>query len=100
MKTFIAPSGENSGGPALTEARIISQLQEQAQTGLSKYIQANAPSQPHRFGKILLMVPELNHLSSRNIQDFFFRKSGESQIESAFLNMYKNYDLQNAALRS
>ncbi|GAU96559.1 hypothetical protein RvY_07989 [Ramazzottius varieornatus] len=97
---FKAPSGENSAGLALTEARIVSQLQEQAQTGLSKYIQANTPSQPHRFGKILLMVPELNHLSSRNIQDFFFRKSGDPQIESAFLNMYKSYDFQNSALRS
>ena len=96
---FTAPSGENSRS-RLQEARIISQLQEQAQTGLSKYMQANAPTQPHRFGKILLMIPELHHLSCRNIQDFFFRRTGDSQVETAFLNMYKNFDLQSATLRN
>lgn len=90
---FTGPSSDDTR-PALSEARIVSALQEQAQMHLNRYIQTSYPNQPNRFGKLLLMLPELSQISAKSIQELFFKKSlGDVQIETLILNMHKGCEV-------
>ena len=85
----------NDGG-ASDEARevrdqaAIAALQDQAQLTLSKYISGAYPVQPSRFGKLLLLLPSLKSVSSRTIEELFFKKTiGTIPIEKIICDMYK-----------
>ncbi|OQV13405.1 Nuclear receptor subfamily 2 group E member 1 [Hypsibius exemplaris] len=87
------PSGDNEARPMLTESRRVSEFQDQAQAELMRYIQMAYPNQPNRFGKLLLMLPELSRFPAKHLHELFFRKlSGDVQIETLILNMHKTYD--------
>ncbi|KAL1466226.1 hypothetical protein MTO96_042869 [Rhipicephalus appendiculatus] len=50
-------------------------MQDQAQTTLMRCVQAAHPTQPHRFGKILLALAWLSTVPSATIEELFFRKT-------------------------
>ncbi|XP_055349447.1 nuclear receptor subfamily 2 group E member 1-like [Paramacrobiotus metropolitanus] len=89
-----SPSNNDDARPALTEVQMVSALQEQAQMNLNRYIQATYPTQPNRFGKLLLMLPELSQVSAKSLQELFFKKTlGDVPIDTLILNMHKGYDM-------
>uniref|UniRef100_A0A0L8GWU3 NR LBD domain-containing protein n=1 Tax=Octopus bimaculoides TaxID=37653 RepID=A0A0L8GWU3_OCTBM len=78
---------------SLRDFHTIAGLQDQAQVTLSKYIQGSYPSQPFRFGKLLLLLPTLRSISGNTIEELFFRKTiGNIPIERLLVDMYKSSD--------
>jgi hypothetical protein len=75
----------------LKESSTVTGLQDQAQLTLCKYIAAAHPTQPFRFGKLLLMLPTLRTVSSHTISRLFFQKTiGFTPIEKLVCDMYKS----------
>ncbi|XP_065566181.1 nuclear receptor subfamily 2 group E member 1-like [Artemia franciscana] len=69
-------------------------LQDQAQFTLNRYVTAAYPSQPLRFGRLLLLLPSLRLLNSLTIEELFFRRTiGNIPIERIICDMYKSSDL-------
>ncbi len=78
---------------SLQDLSSVNTLQDQAQLTLSKYIQTSYPSQPFRFGKLLLMLPGLKAINPNTIEEIFFRKTiGSIPIDRLLVDMYKSSD--------
>ncbi|XP_042147344.1 nuclear receptor subfamily 2 group E member 1 [Ixodes scapularis] len=85
--------GQTSETRTLRDIHAAAALQDQAQLTLSKYIQTAYPTQPFRFGKLLLTLPCLRTVSATAIEDLFFRKTiGAIPIERLLCDMYKSGD--------
>lgn len=83
----------NSDGKTLRDFQTVAALQDQAQMTLSKYIQNSYPTQPFRFGKLLLLLPTLKTVSGSTIEELFFRKTiGSIPIERLLVDMFKSSD--------
>ncbi|XP_076063383.1 nuclear receptor subfamily 2 group E member tailless [Oratosquilla oratoria] len=83
-------AGEMKG---LRDVSAVAVLQDQAQLTLNKYITTAYPTQPFRFGKLLLLLPSLRAVSCRTIEDLFFvRTIGAIPIERIICDMYKSAD--------
>ncbi|PVD27956.1 hypothetical protein C0Q70_10532 [Pomacea canaliculata] len=77
----------------LREFHSVATLQDQAQLTLSQYIRSAYPTQPFRFGKLLLLLPTLSAISGGTIEELFFRKTiGNIPIERLLVDMYKSSD--------
>jgi hypothetical protein len=77
----------------LRDSHAVALLQDQAQVTLSKYIETTYPSQPFRFGKLLLLLPLLQTISSKAIEDMFFKKTiGHVPIDKLIVDMFKSGD--------
>ncbi|XP_070191384.1 nuclear receptor subfamily 2 group E member 1-like isoform X2 [Littorina saxatilis] len=77
----------------LREFHAVATLQDQAQLTLSQYIRNAYPTQPFRFGKLLLLLPTLSAISGATIEELFFRKTiGNIPIERLLVDMYKSSD--------
>ncbi|KAK2187872.1 hypothetical protein NP493_152g02002 [Ridgeia piscesae] len=77
----------------LRDVQMAASLQDQAQLTLNKYIMSAYPTQPFRFGKLLLMLPSLKTISSNTIEELFFRKTiGSIPIERLLIDMFKSTD--------
>ena len=77
----------------LRDFHTVTSLQDQAQLTLSKYIQTSYPTQPFRFGKLLLTLPTLRTVSPSTIEELFFRKTiGSIPIERLLVDMFKSND--------
>ena len=88
LKTHIESNGDDQ--KELRDNAAINTLQDQAQLTLSKYITSAYPSQPSRFGKLLLLLPSLKSISGNAIENIFFKKTiGEIPIEKIICDMYK-----------
>ncbi|CAG7824517.1 unnamed protein product, partial [Allacma fusca] len=75
----------------LKDSRFIAALQDQAQSTLIKYIGSTYPSQPLRFGKLLLLLPLLKSVKALTIEELFFRKTiGGIPIDRIICDMYKS----------
>ena len=75
----------------LKDLQYIISFQDQTQLTLSKYISSAYPTQPFRFGKLLLLLPALRTVSSQTIEELFFKKTiGNISIERVILDMYKS----------
>ena len=69
-------------------------LQDQAQLTLSRYVATAYPTQPLRFGRLLLLLPALRAIAATTIEELFFRKTiGNIPIERIISDMYKSGDL-------
>ncbi|XP_067945724.1 nuclear receptor subfamily 2 group E member 1-like [Watersipora subatra] len=78
----------------IQDVSTITSLQDQAQLSLSKYIAATYPSQPSRFGKLLLMLPALKAINSSTIEEIFFRNSiGSIPMDRLLRDIYKSQDI-------
>ncbi|XP_013417773.1 nuclear receptor subfamily 2 group E member 1 [Lingula anatina] len=83
----------NSDMKSLRDFHAVASLQDQAQLTLSKYIQTAYPTQPFRFGKLLLVLPQLRGISTKTIEELFFRKTiGSIPMERLLIDMYKSGD--------
>uniref|UniRef100_A0A8B9MYD2 Nuclear receptor subfamily 2 group F member 6 n=1 Tax=Accipiter nisus TaxID=211598 RepID=A0A8B9MYD2_9AVES len=66
----------------------ISSLQEKAQVALTEYVRSQYPSQPQRFGRLLLRLPALRAVPAALIsQLFFMRLVGKTPIETLIRDM-------------
>ncbi|XP_074642537.1 nuclear receptor subfamily 2 group E member 1-like [Tubulanus polymorphus] len=75
----------------LRDIQAVASLQDQAQITLNKYIQTAYPTQPFRFGKLLLLLPSLRAISTSTIEELFFRKTiGSIPIERLIVDMFKS----------
>jgi hypothetical protein len=81
----------NDKQPTLRDIENIASFQEQTQVTLSKYDLHVYPSQPFRFGQLVLLMPLLRSVSSQTSEQVFFKKTiGNISIERVILDMYKS----------
>ncbi len=72
----------------LSEVHAIEQMQEKSQSALEEYCRAQYPTQPTRFGKLLLRLPSLRTVSPAVIEQLFFvRLVGKTPIETLIRDM-------------
>ncbi|KAK0139702.1 Nuclear receptor subfamily 2 group F member 6 [Merluccius polli] len=72
----------------LTDPAHVEALQEKAQVALSEYERSQYPSQPQRFGRLLLRLPALRAVPASLIsQLFFMRLVGKTPIETLIRDM-------------
>ncbi|XP_041350644.1 nuclear receptor subfamily 2 group E member 1-like [Gigantopelta aegis] len=77
----------------LREFHTVATLQDQAQLTLNHYMRTAYPTQPFRFGKLLLLLPSLRSISPVTIEEVFFRKTiGQIPIERLLVDMFKSSD--------
>uniref|UniRef100_A0A4W5RJ45 Nuclear receptor subfamily 2, group E, member 1 n=1 Tax=Hucho hucho TaxID=62062 RepID=A0A4W5RJ45_9TELE len=75
-------------------ASAIAALQDEAQLTLNSYIHTRYPTQPCRFGKLLLLLPALRSVSPSTIEEVFFKKTiGNVPITRLLSDMYKSSDI-------
>uniref|UniRef100_A0A671VLB1 Photoreceptor-specific nuclear receptor n=1 Tax=Sparus aurata TaxID=8175 RepID=A0A671VLB1_SPAAU len=66
-------------------------LQDQSQVMLAQHIHSHYPSQPARFGKLLLLLPSLRFVNSERIELLFFHRTiGNTPMEKLLCDMFKN----------
>ncbi|XP_004067983.1 nuclear receptor subfamily 2 group F member 6 [Oryzias latipes] len=72
----------------LTDPAHVESLQEKAQVALTEYERLQYPSQPQRFGRLLLRLPALRAVPASLIsQLFFMRLVGKTPIETLIRDM-------------
>ncbi|XP_062060870.1 photoreceptor-specific nuclear receptor [Lepus europaeus] len=75
----------------LKDPEHVEALQDQSQVMLNQHSKAHHPSQPVRFGKLLLLLPSLRFLTSERVELLFFRKTiGNTPMEKLLCDMFKN----------
>ncbi|XP_004687681.2 PREDICTED: photoreceptor-specific nuclear receptor [Condylura cristata] len=88
MKALVLFKPETRG---LKDPEQVEALQDQSQVMLSQHSKAHHPSQPVRFGKLLLLLPSLRFITSERIEHLFFRKTiGNTPMEKLLCDMFKN----------
>uniref|UniRef100_A0A8C5X1R4 Nuclear receptor subfamily 2 group F member 6 n=1 Tax=Malurus cyaneus samueli TaxID=2593467 RepID=A0A8C5X1R4_9PASS len=72
----------------LSDPAHVENLQEKAQVALTEYVRSQYPSQPQRFGRLLLRLPALRAVPAALIsQLFFMRLVGKTPIETLIRDM-------------
>ncbi|XP_062816714.1 nuclear receptor subfamily 2 group F member 6 [Anolis carolinensis] len=72
----------------LVEPVLVEAAQEAAQVALAEYVRAVSPSQPQRFGRLLLRLPALRAVPAALLsQLFFMRLVGKTPIETLLRDM-------------
>ncbi|XP_020636857.2 nuclear receptor subfamily 2 group F member 6 [Pogona vitticeps] len=72
----------------LSDPAHVENLQEKAQVALTEYVRSQYPSQPQRFGRLLLRLPALRAVPASLIsQLFFMRLVGKTPIETLIRDM-------------
>ncbi|XP_032421792.1 nuclear receptor subfamily 2 group F member 6a [Xiphophorus hellerii] len=72
----------------LTDSVHVESLQEKAQVALTEYERMQYPTQPQRFGRLLLRLPALRAVPASLIsQLFFMRLVGKTPIETLIRDM-------------
>lgn len=75
----------------LIDPTSIAAVQDHTQLTLHKYISAAYPAQPLRFGKMLMLLPQLRGVPGDVIEELFFRKTiGPIPIVRIISDMYKS----------
>ncbi|XP_071096820.1 nuclear receptor subfamily 2 group E member 1-like [Haliotis cracherodii] len=75
----------------LRDSLQVETLQDQATLMLSEYTFTQHPASKMRFGKLLLLLPALRTISSRTIEEIFFRRTiGSIPIERLLCDMFKS----------
>ncbi|XP_048185386.1 photoreceptor-specific nuclear receptor [Perognathus longimembris pacificus] len=88
MKALVLFKPETRG---LKDPEHVEALQDQSQAMLSQHSKACHPSQPVRFGKLLLLLPSLRFITAERIELLFFRKTiGNTPMEKLLCDMFKN----------
>uniref|UniRef100_A0A8C6B841 Photoreceptor-specific nuclear receptor n=1 Tax=Monodon monoceros TaxID=40151 RepID=A0A8C6B841_MONMO len=88
MKALVLFKPETRG---LKDPEHVEALQDQSQVMLSQHSKAHHPSQPVRFGKLLLLLPALRFITSERVELLFFRKTiGNTPMEKLLCDMFKN----------
>ncbi|GFO04185.1 coup transcription factor 2 [Plakobranchus ocellatus] len=72
----------------LSDMTHIESIQEKSQCALEEYVRSQYPTQPTRFGKLLLRLPSLRTVSAQVIEQLFFvRLVGKTPIETLIRDM-------------
>ncbi|KAG7282963.1 hypothetical protein CRUP_028480 [Coryphaenoides rupestris] len=72
----------------LSDVAHVESIQEKSQCALEEYVRNQYPSQPVRFGRLLLRLPSLRIVSSPVIEQLFFvRLVGKTPIETLLRDM-------------
>lgn len=72
----------------LSDPGQVAGLQEKSQCALEEHVRRQHPSQPSRFGRLLLRLPALRSVSAPGIQQLFFsRLVGKTPIETLIRDM-------------
>ncbi|XP_061451828.1 photoreceptor-specific nuclear receptor [Rhineura floridana] len=88
MKAIVLFKPETRG---LKDPDQVENLQDQSQVMLGQHNQMHYPSQPVRFGKLLLLLPSLKIISSDRIELLFFHRTiGNTPMEKLLCDMFKN----------
>ncbi|XP_039195493.1 photoreceptor-specific nuclear receptor isoform X2 [Crotalus tigris] len=88
MKAIVLFKPETRG---LKDPDQVENLQDQSQVMLGQHTHIHYPSQPVRFGKLLLLLPSLKFISSERIEVLFFRRTiGNTPMEKLLCDMFKN----------
>ncbi|ESO05634.1 hypothetical protein HELRODRAFT_139475, partial [Helobdella robusta] len=75
----------------LKDPRQVENLQDQAQVMLGQHTRSQYPSQPVRFGRLLLLLPLLRMVPSERIENLFFRRAiGNMPMEKLLCDMFKS----------
>ncbi|XP_068607778.1 photoreceptor-specific nuclear receptor [Brachionichthys hirsutus] len=75
----------------LKDPEQVENLQDQSQVMLGGHIRSHPPSQPARFGKLLLLLPSLRFVSSERVELLFFHRTiGNTPMEKLLCDMFKN----------
>nr|AQN67833.1 hypothetical protein [Leptinotarsa decemlineata] len=86
----IGHSSSPSPTHVLSDPARISAVQDESQLTLNKYISTTHPEEPLRFGKMMLMIPNLRTVPGETIEELFFRKTiGNIPIVKIISDMYK-----------
>ncbi|KAG8444691.1 hypothetical protein GDO86_009746 [Hymenochirus boettgeri] len=95
--TFLSitvPTHSGSELRSFRNAAAIAALQDEAQLTLNSYIHSRYPTQPCRFGKLLLLLPALRSINPSTIEEVFFKKTiGNVPITRLLSDMYKSSDI-------
>nr|XP_014346731.1 PREDICTED: photoreceptor-specific nuclear receptor isoform X2 [Latimeria chalumnae] len=88
MKAIVLFKPETRG---LKDPEQVENLQDQSQVMLGQHNRTHYPSQPVRFGKLLLLLPSLRFVSSTRIELLFFHRTiGNTPMEKLLCDMFKN----------
>ncbi|XP_041360428.1 photoreceptor-specific nuclear receptor-like isoform X2 [Gigantopelta aegis] len=80
-----------SDAKSLKDPSQVENLQDQAQIMLGQHIRAQHPTQPCRFGRLLLILPMLHYIPSDRIERLFFgRTIGNTPMEKLLCDMFKS----------
>lgn len=72
----------------LSDVAHVESIQEKSQSALEEYVRNQYPSQPTRFGRLILRLPSLRIVSSPVIEQLFFvRLVGKTPIETLLRDM-------------
>ncbi|CAG5957968.1 unnamed protein product [Menidia menidia] len=75
----------------LKDPEHVENLQDQSQVLLGQHVHSVYPGQSARFGRLLLLLPSLQFLSSGKIEQLFFhRMIGSTPMEKLLCDMFKN----------
>lgn len=75
----------------LKEATTIRNVHEESQQMLNTYVNYRYPLQPFRLGKLYLTMTSSKNISSKVIEDLFFRRTiGPVPISRIICGMYKS----------
>ncbi|EEB19899.1 Orphan nuclear receptor NR6A1, putative [Pediculus humanus corporis] len=86
MKAVILFTPETAG---LCDVQPVEMLQDQAQCILGDYIRNRYPRQPTRFGRLLLILPNLRSIRQLTVEQLFFKETiGEIPIQRLLGDMY------------
>ncbi|XP_069021694.1 photoreceptor-specific nuclear receptor-like [Embiotoca jacksoni] len=88
LKAIVLFKPETRG---LKDPEQVENLQDQSQVMLGQHIRSHYPSQPARFGKLLLLLPSLRFVTSERIELLFFHRTiGNTPMEKLLCDMFKN----------
>ncbi|CAJ1056632.1 Photoreceptor-specific nuclear receptor [Xyrichtys novacula] len=75
----------------LKDPEQIGNLQDQSQVLLGQHIHSVYPNQSARFGRLLLLLPSLQFVSPKRIEQLFFHRTiGSTPMERLLCDMFKN----------
>lgn len=88
LKAIVLFKPETRG---LKDPEQVENLQDQSQVMLGQHSRTHYPSQPVRFGKLLLLLPSLRFVASERIELLFFHRTiGNTPMEKLLCDMFKN----------
>ncbi|XP_023188550.1 photoreceptor-specific nuclear receptor-like [Xiphophorus maculatus] len=88
LKAIVLFKPETRG---LKDPEQVENLQDQSQVMLGQHIRSHYPTQPARFGKLLLLLPSLRFVNSERIELLFFHRTiGNTPMEKLLCDMFKN----------
>ncbi|XP_032777123.2 photoreceptor-specific nuclear receptor isoform X1 [Daphnia magna] len=88
LKAIILFKSETRG---LKDPIQVENLQDQAQVMLNQHIRNQPLQRPARFGRLLLILPLLRHVTAHRLEQLYFRHTiGSTPMEKVLCDMYKN----------